>query len=616
MNFAHPELLWLFTLLIPLGIWTIRGRWRRRKSWRTLAQRGRPSRDGTPGIVAAIVCLIVALAQPRWGNLPGSAPPPGHDLVLMIDVSRSMATEDAVPNRLAVALELAEGLVKRLGRDPSNRAAVVAFAGRGVLRCPLTENLGAVLDTLHRLQPGSVKPGGTDLGAALDAALEAISVDPQEHAQGRAIVMFSDGEDHAERWSSRLERLRAQDVVVHAVAIGDADKGHPVPVNKTSQPLLFEGEQVLSKRSDTALEAIARGTGGIVVKLGLASGDLGRLYETKIEPLARSQRDASRLADRAERFPQLLLTAFVFLVLGYLPAGRGWTWSWHGSWSWRRSMKGLGPASLLFIMAMLATGAVDVRLKNEAESAESAVARGNAAYEAGRLEDASAAFESAIQRSPRSAVARYNAGATLFQLKQYARARERYQEARARADSSLRTKIDYALGNTALAMGEIAAAIRSYDDCVGSTAHGKALDLVRQDAAINRRFAVEQAQTPAIAEGQNPDNPSQGPRQSGRRGPNPRQQGDDSSPDDEAEPRTGSGGTSPDGADPDERKGASVRRRRTGGAGGTGRAAQGNRGDTADDRLDAALEHIREAQARRLPDELPPESPTANRKDW
>ena len=160
MGFARPEFLWLLTILVPLSIWTIRGRWRRRKRWQSLAQRGRPSRDGTPGIVAAIVCLIIALAQPRWGNLPGSALPPGHDLVLMIDVSQSMAAEDAVPNRLAVAVEMAESLVKSLGRDASNRAAVVAFAGRGVRRCPLTENFGAVLDALPSTASGSSNRAG------------------------------------------------------------------------------------------------------------------------------------------------------------------------------------------------------------------------------------------------------------------------------------------------------------------------------------------------------------------------------------------------------------------------------------------------------------------------
>ena len=141
----------------------------------------------------------------------------------------------------------------------------------------MTENLGAVLDALDRLRPGSVTPGGTDLAAALDTAIEAVAIDPQQHAQGRAIVIFSDGEDHADRWSSRLERLRQQDIVVHAVSIGDADEGHPVPTGNTAEPLKFEGQTVLSKRVDTYLDTIARGSGGTIVKLGLSSTDLGAL---------------------------------------------------------------------------------------------------------------------------------------------------------------------------------------------------------------------------------------------------------------------------------------------------------------------------------------------------
>jgi Ca-activated chloride channel homolog len=621
MSFARPELLWFLTILVPLSIWTIRGRWRRQKRWQSLAQRGRPSRDGTPGIVAAIVCLIIALAQPRWGHLPGSALPPGHDIVLMIDVSRSMAAEDAVPSRLAVAVEMARSLVRPLGRDQSNRAAVVAFAGRGVLRCPLTENLGAVLDALGRLHAGSVKPGGTDLGAALDTAIDAVSVAGQEHAQGRAIAIFSDGEDHADRWRSRIERLRQQDIVVHTISIGDAVNGHPIPMEKTAEPLTFRGEKVLSKRSDASLEAIARGTGGTIVKLGLASSDLGTLYESKIEPLARRQHEASRLAGKAERFPLFLLSALVLLLLGCLPANRGWlwhlSWSWRGSPGWRRSAQAIRPASVLVGLAVLAAGAADRQPKVTVESAESAAVRGMRAYRDGRLEEALTAFEAAIDRAPHLAVPRYNAAAILFQLKQYARARERYQEARLRAGSLLRTKIDYALGNTSLALGEIAAAIRAYDDCLASTASGQAVDQVRRDAAINRKFAVEQAESPAIADSENPEGPSRSPRRNGRRGPDPRPDGEDSSPDAEPDSGAGGAGANPDDGDQDERNRPPNRRRRTGGAGGTGKGQEGFRGDTPDDRLDAALDHIREAtESRRLPEELPPDKPAAEGKDW
>jgi len=582
--------------------------------WRSLAQRGRAPRDGALHVVACLTCLIVALAQPRWGRLTAPPLPPGHDVVLTIDVSRSMGAEDAVPTRLAVAVEAAESLVNALAREPANRAAVVAFAGRGVLRCPLTENLGAVLDALHRLRPGAVRPGGTDLSAALDAAIEGVTTD--EHAQGRAVVIFSDGEDHADRWSSRLERLRQGDVVVHAVAIGDPDHGHPVPGEKTGQPLLYHGKPVTSQRSDTALEAITRRTGGVLVRLGLASGDLGTLYQTKIEPSARTRREASRLAGQAEQFPLLLIAALVLLLAGCWPPVRGWSWPWPWPWTWSRRprLKSVGASLLLIAVAGLAAGAGDAPPLVRAESASEAVARGQAAYDAGSLEQALAAFEVAIPLAPKSAVPRYNAAATLFQLERHAEARLRYLEARQRAGGWLRTKIDYALGNTALALGDIPEAISSYDACLASTEAGAALDAVRLDAAINRRFALEQAPSLAIPQDQNSGDQPQSRRPDQRRAPNRRGGGDDPSPEGQPESDPESGGTGPDAGGQGDRP--PTGRRRMGGAGGSRSSPAGARGDSPEDRLDAAIEQINAAQSRRLPEEPPPASTNDDGKDW
>jgi Ca-activated chloride channel homolog len=565
--------------------------------------------------MASLACLVVALAQPRWGSSIAPPSPPGHDVVLVIDVSRSMAADDAVPNRLAVAIESAESLVNALAREPANRAAVVAFAGRGVQLCPLPGNLGAVLDALRRLRPGMVRPGETDLGAALDAALEA--VDPQEHAEGRAVVVFSDGEDLAERWTSRLEQLRQHGVVVHAVAIGDADQGHLIPSGKDGQPLLFEGKPVLSRRSDTALETVARRTGGVFLPLGLASVDLGPLYQAKIEPAARRHREASRLAERAEGFPIVLTVALVFLLAGCWPYGRGWGWTWH--WTWRRSVKNLnlGRAALLIAMAGILTGAGDGPATPHVESAAEAVARGQAAYDAGQLDDALSAFEAAIQRAPNRAVPFYDAAATLFQLGRYAEARQRYVEAGERADSLLRTKIDYALGNTALVLGDIPGAIASYDACLDSTASGEGLDAVRRDAMANRLFALEQPQPPAISQDESSGDQPKSQRPDRRRKSN-RSDDDGDSPDAQPDTGQGGGGNSESNADADgQHNRSATKRRRPGGAGGGRSTEPGSQGDSPDDRLDAALENIRAARSRRLPDEDPP-PPTANdnSRDW
>ena len=119
VTFAHPELLWALMILPGLVLWAISGRSRRARDWRALlAQRGRVPRDGTVLLIGCAACLIVAMAQPRWGRLAAPPVPPGHDVVLMVDVSRSMGVEDAVPNRLAAAIEAAESLVNALASEP------------------------------------------------------------------------------------------------------------------------------------------------------------------------------------------------------------------------------------------------------------------------------------------------------------------------------------------------------------------------------------------------------------------------------------------------------------------------------------------------------------------
>jgi hypothetical protein len=189
------------------------------------------------------------------------------------------------------------------------------------------------------------------------------------------------------------------------------------------------------------------------------------------------------------------------------------------------------------------TGAGDTPDRIGSESAAEAVAQGQAAYGIGRLDEALAAFDTAIARAPGLAIPRYNAAATLFQLGRFTEARQRYLEARERAGRSLQTKIDYALGNTALVEGDIPGAIRSYDLCLASTARGAALEAVRRDAAINRNFALEQSQSLAVPDDKTAGEPSESRSPDGRRNPN-RHSGDGQSSEGQPESDQASTGAS------------------------------------------------------------------------
>ena len=646
MTFVHGERLWLLAAWGLLILWAIRGRWRRRRAWEALAQRGRPPREGALWWLVAIGCLILAVAQPKWGRL-GPALAPGHDVVLLIDVSRSMGAEDAVPDRLAVAVDYAIKLVEALSQGPDNRAAVVAFAGRGVLRCPMTENLGAVVGALRRLRPGTVQPGGTDLGAGLDAAVEALGTD--EHAEGQAIVVLSDGEDLADRWKPRIDRLIRREVAVYAVTIGDADRGQPVPSGPgDKRPIEFQGKPVASRRTDVALRDVAEQTKGLVIPLGLSSGDPGVLYHKQIEPSARRKALAPRASEMAEQFPVFLASALSCLIAACWPPGRGWSWPWSwrigwgwgwgGPWGWarraarRRPAEAVARAALILAAAAVIVGAgqppdppaqePEVKAATPpadtvpAMPAREAVARGQAAYQAGRLEEALAVFEAAARSAPSSPIPTYDAAAVLFALGRYEEARDRYAEARVRADDALKTKIDYAIGNTSLALGEVAGAIAAYDACIASSARGAELDAVRQDATINREFATRQAQTPTIPQGQRPDESSS--RRSDGRQRSPDQAPGAEEPSDGGDDESGPTAGGSDAEDQAGKKGRTRPRWRPSGGGGGGRTKPpGAAGDSPEERLDAALDDIRAAQqSHRLPDEPPPSSPIGDGRDW
>jgi Ca-activated chloride channel family protein len=407
------------------------------------------------------------------------------------------------------------------------------------------------------------------------------------------VVLFSDGEDHAGSWESAVLRLRAAGIVVHAVAIGDAENGHPIPGASGAEMLTYRGAPVLSQRVDQGLAAIAEATGGAVVPLGLAAADLGDLYLKRIEPVARQKRLVFRPTERAEQYGWFVLAA---LVLGLFAS-----WPWRGGRE-VRPHRLAGPAALVGLLALVAGAARETERPNDRVSAAQWVEAGRLAYGAGRWPEALAAFERASTLEPGAAVPRYDVAATLFQMERYADAQDAYTEARSRAGAALRTKIDFALGNAALALGDATGAIARYDACIASRSAGSDLDTVRRDAAENRRFALEAARRNSPpSEGGDSSLPAPKPGRPPSGGP-----------DQERSQRGSSeGGTNPDVATAGPSRPG---RRGTGAAGGSGPAPP--EPGSPEEQLESALERVRESRRHRLPEPPPSRSTGDDRKDW
>ena len=277
MRFAQPEFLWL---LAAIPIWVVAGWWVASRRRRALARfAGMP--ENLPRfvedvgvnrrVVKAILLLVayaglsLALARPQWGSRVETVERRGIDVVLILDTSRSMGVEDVAPDRFRQARLGASELVGSLQGD---RVALVAFAGKASLLCPLTVDHEAVSLFLDTVDLETAPIPGTALADALETATEAFGPEATaaDDSRGRMIVLYSDGEDHEEGLEDAVRAMRRAGVVLHAVGVGTVEGG-PIPeTDATGRVIDYkkdrDGLVVTSRLEERVLERLALDTGG------------------------------------------------------------------------------------------------------------------------------------------------------------------------------------------------------------------------------------------------------------------------------------------------------------------------------------------------------------------
>ena len=235
--------------------------WARRRAARLLGTDARSAgAGGALGdglLLAAIGLVALALVGPRFGERTVQVPATGVDLVVLIDVSQSMRARDVPPSRLERARALAADVLADLGAN--DRAALAAFAGRGVLLTPLTPDTDALTALLPALDETLLSEGGSRFEEGLRAAVRAFR---PESSRPRVVLLLSDGEDPEQRDVSANELLGAAGARVVAVAFG-SEAGASVPFRDA--PMRDGRGRLVSSRADPArLRALALPTGGTV----------------------------------------------------------------------------------------------------------------------------------------------------------------------------------------------------------------------------------------------------------------------------------------------------------------------------------------------------------------
>ncbi len=322
IRFEHPELFYLF-LLIPVIVFVfLISRYLRKRNLKafgqeTLIRSMSPLlSDKRPYIkflliVAAISSIIMASVNPQTGSRMEELRVEGADIIVALDVSRSMLAQDVRPNRLERAKLAVNRLIDRLEQD---RIGIVLFAGSAQSQVPLTSDHNAAKMILRTANTNSVAVQGTAIELAIDRAVLAFQ-DDQPH--NKAMIIISDGESHEDAPLQAAKRAADKGIVIHTIGIGSRT-GAPIPIEENGQITGYlrdqDGNTVISRYNEQMLREIAETTGGIFRHGGGADLGLDELLE-QIRALEQEEFEIFMFAEYETRYYVFVVLALILLSI-------------------------------------------------------------------------------------------------------------------------------------------------------------------------------------------------------------------------------------------------------------------------------------------------------------
>ncbi|MEM7164138.1 MAG: VWA domain-containing protein [Planctomycetota bacterium] len=259
------------------------------------------------------LALVIALMRPQWGVEFVETPRASAELMVCLDVSKSMLAEDVAPNRLERAKAEIEDLLPYLNGD---HVGLIAFAGTASVACPLTPDYGFLRLVLDEIGTHSVRRGGTQLAEPIRKAVAGFGAASDV---SRAIILITDGEDHDSYPIEAAMEAAELGIKIIAIGFGDEVAGSEIyytdPQTGSREVVRHDGAVVRSRLDGDTLREIIAKTDGVYVPAGTAGLlDLESIYAQNIAPMTRGKLDGRGRAVRKEGFQWAILAAILFLV--------------------------------------------------------------------------------------------------------------------------------------------------------------------------------------------------------------------------------------------------------------------------------------------------------------
>jgi Ca-activated chloride channel family protein len=418
--------------------------------------------------IVAFTVAVIALANPRKPMGSSNVNRNGIDVMIALDVSKSMLAQDVKPSRLERAKQIISRLIDKL---PEDRIGIVVFAGRAYLQMPLTTDHAAAKMYLSSATPDVVPTQGTVIGDALKMSYAAFNTKEKKY---KSIILISDGEDHDENALKLSKALSDEGVMINTIGIGSPEGAMIVEAETNEVKRDAAGNPVITRLNETELKSIAENGNGIY-QLFSNTDEIVAKLETQLKSMGQKAIKENSLINFESFFPWLLALVLLMLVAEFLiseikPAKK------------TKSQKGkIQPA--LFLL-----GLMFFSYSGFAQNDNQLIKKGNAAYNKKQYDLALDNYKQAVGKNPSNQKAQYNLGNALFKT-------EKPEDALIAYDAAIaNSKLPAEKAGAYYNKGVVLQNGKKLPECIDAYKNALRLNPADEDARLNLQKAIQQQQ--------------------------------------------------------------------------------------------------------------------------
>lgn len=326
IHWASPEYFWLLPLIVLSIILVVYRMQLKQQAVALLAGKWsdmviknyNPRSQKIKSVLLSVgmIFLWISVLRPQWNKREETIAQEGRDLLIGLDISRSMLATDCVPNRLTMA----KTKIKRmLNLFDCERVGLLLFSGSAFVQCPLTTDYAAFLMYLDHVDAETISSGTTALDAALKTALDTYDAVPNKKT--KLLVLFTDGEDFSDNLSQYQKQAREQGLHIFTIGVGTPE-GAPIPLYNEEGDTVghqkdTKGNVVISQLNQQVLHALSQAAGGTYMQITQDNRDIKKLV-SQITRFEKEQFEEKKIAQLDDKYHYFLMVSFVCFALEWI----------------------------------------------------------------------------------------------------------------------------------------------------------------------------------------------------------------------------------------------------------------------------------------------------------